>query len=50
MKGSDEIMNHTLFLGTFPGLTDAMIEREIEVIQNYACSAAATTREAAGVN
>jgi len=50
MKGSDEIMNHTLFLGTFPGLTDAMIEREIEVIQNYARSVAATTREAAGVN
>ena len=32
MKGSDEIMNRTLFLGTYPGLTEAMLEAEIDVI------------------
>ena len=35
LKGSDEIMNNTLFLGTYPGLTEEMIEREIEIIINY---------------
>ncbi|MFN6134365.1 MAG: lipopolysaccharide biosynthesis protein RfbH [Synechococcaceae cyanobacterium] len=50
MEGSDEIMNHTLFLGTFPGLTESMINREIEVIRDYVLSAAAPTHEAAGVN
>ena len=33
MEGSDEIMNTTLFLGTYPGLTEAMLAREIEVIR-----------------
>ena len=32
MDGSDEIMTSTLFLGTYPGLTTAMLEREIDVI------------------
>ena len=32
MVGSDEIMVTTLFLGTYPGLTPAMLAREIEVI------------------
>ena len=27
MAGSDEIMNSTLFLGTYPGLTDGMLRR-----------------------
>ena len=35
MDGSDEIMNSTLFLGTYPGLTEAMLAREIEVIRNF---------------
>jgi CDP-6-deoxy-D-xylo-4-hexulose-3-dehydrase len=35
MEGSDEIMNNTLFLGTYPGLTMAMIEFEIEVIKEF---------------
>ena len=35
MKGSDEIMGSTLFLGTYPGLTDAMLEHEIKVIRFY---------------
>jgi CDP-6-deoxy-D-xylo-4-hexulose-3-dehydrase len=34
MSGSDEIMNTTLFLGTFPGLTDTMVSREVSVINN----------------
>ena len=34
-KGSDEIMNNTLFLGTYPGLTKPMMDFEIKVINNY---------------
>jgi CDP-6-deoxy-D-xylo-4-hexulose-3-dehydrase len=34
MGGSDEIMSTTLFLGTYPGLTEAMLAREIEVVRN----------------
>jgi len=36
MIGSDEIMVNTLFLGTYPGLTDQMLKKEIEVIVEYA--------------
>ena len=32
MVGSDEIMASTLFLGTYPGLTEAMLTKEIQVI------------------
>jgi CDP-6-deoxy-D-xylo-4-hexulose-3-dehydrase len=35
MEGSDEIMNSTLFLGTYPGLTKEMLKAEIETIQNF---------------
>jgi CDP-6-deoxy-D-xylo-4-hexulose-3-dehydrase len=35
MAGSDTIMNSTLFLGTYPGLTKAMLDREIAVIVNF---------------
>ena len=35
MEGSDEIMNSTLFLGTYPGLTDQMLAREVEVILQF---------------
>jgi CDP-6-deoxy-D-xylo-4-hexulose-3-dehydrase len=35
MAGSDEIMVSTLFLGTYPGLTPAMLAREIEVIEAF---------------
>jgi len=48
MQGSDEIMNRTLFLGTFPGLTEAMINREIEVIIKFAQSASRTSSETCG--
>ena len=36
MTGSDEIMGSTLFLGTYPGLTQAMLDQEIEVIGAFA--------------
>ncbi len=34
-KNSDEIMNNTLFLGTYPGLTKSMMDFVIKVINNY---------------
>ena len=49
MQGSDEIMNHTLFLGTFPGLTEAMLNREIEVIKNFILTASAASPQTAEV-
>ena len=33
--GSDQIMNDTLFLGTYPGLTKPMLDFEIKVINNF---------------
>jgi CDP-6-deoxy-D-xylo-4-hexulose-3-dehydrase len=35
MIGSDQIMNSTLFLGTYPGLTSSMLEHEINVISSF---------------
>ena len=35
MEGSDEIMNNSLFLGTYPGLTDLMIKNVIKVICHF---------------
>jgi len=35
MEGSDEIMNTILFLGTYPGLTEAMLQNEVYVIRNF---------------
>jgi len=35
MKGSDAIMLRSLFLGTYPGLTDSMLSKEIEVISSF---------------
>jgi CDP-6-deoxy-D-xylo-4-hexulose-3-dehydrase len=35
MEGSDQIMTSTLFLGTYPGLTEAMLMQEIKVISNF---------------
>lgn len=35
MKNADIIMNNTLFLGTYPGLTKEMLDMEIETIQNF---------------
>ena len=35
MPGADEIMNRAIFLGTYPGLTQAMLDYEIEVIRAF---------------
>ena len=34
-SGSDKIMNDTLFLGTYPGLTKPMLDFEIKVINDF---------------
>jgi CDP-6-deoxy-D-xylo-4-hexulose-3-dehydrase len=36
LQGADEIMNRALFLGTYPGLTRAMLDYEIAVINGFA--------------
>ena len=36
--GSDKIMNDTLFIGTYPGLTDKMINKEIGIIAEFITS------------
>jgi CDP-6-deoxy-D-xylo-4-hexulose-3-dehydrase len=36
MQGADQIMATALFLGTYPGLTPAMLEHEIQVIRQFA--------------
>lgn len=38
LSGSDLIMNNTLFLGTYPGLTKDMLDHEIKVINNFVSS------------
>ncbi len=35
LSGADEIMNSALFLGTYPGLTQAMLDYEIAVIRTF---------------
>ena len=35
LSGSDQIMNDTLFLGTYPGLTTKMLKAEIDVIRSF---------------
>ena len=35
MVGSDQIMVNTLFLGTYPGLTEQMLSHEISVITSF---------------
>jgi CDP-6-deoxy-D-xylo-4-hexulose-3-dehydrase len=35
MAGSDQIMDSTLFLGTYPGLSEAMLAKEIQVIDSF---------------
>lgn len=35
LTGADEIMNTAIFLGTYPGLSKAMLEYEIETIRNF---------------
>ena len=38
LDGSDEIMASTLFLGTYPGLTISMLEKEVKIIADFASS------------
>lgn len=35
LTGADHIMHHTLFLGTYPGLTPEMLAYEIKVIRDF---------------
>jgi len=35
LEGADEIMHRALFLGTYPGLTQAMLDYEIDVIRQF---------------
>lgn len=43
MEGSDQIMESTLFLGTYPGLTDQMLAHEVKVITNFAMADTSST-------
>ncbi len=36
LPGADRIMNHTLFLGTYPGLSPEMIDFTVKVIRDFA--------------
>jgi CDP-6-deoxy-D-xylo-4-hexulose-3-dehydrase len=36
LTGADEIMNQAIFLGTYPGLTSAMLQYEIDTIRTFA--------------
>jgi CDP-6-deoxy-D-xylo-4-hexulose-3-dehydrase len=38
LPGADEIMNTALFLGTYPGLTPAQLDYEIETIRAFVAS------------
>jgi CDP-6-deoxy-D-xylo-4-hexulose-3-dehydrase len=40
LKGADRIMNQTMFLGTYPGLTKEMIAYMVKVIRDFADSKA----------
>lgn len=35
LSGSDQIMNRSIFLGTYPGLTDDMLNFEISIIKDF---------------
>ena len=39
LDGADRLMNQSLFLGTYPGLTDAMMDYEIGVIHQFVARA-----------
>jgi CDP-4-dehydro-6-deoxyglucose reductase, E1 len=42
MTGADEIIHPAIFLGTYPGLTPAMLAHEIAVIRDFVVSRAST--------
>jgi CDP-6-deoxy-D-xylo-4-hexulose-3-dehydrase len=35
LSGADQIMHSAIFLGTYPGLTRAMLDYEIDVIRTF---------------
>ena len=35
MSGADQLMNEAIFLGTYPGLTEEMVNREVAVIHKF---------------
>ena len=35
MCGADQLMNEAIFLGTYPGLTEEMVNREVAVIHKF---------------
>jgi len=35
MTGADQLMNEAIFLGTYPGLSEAMVDREVAVIRDF---------------
>ena len=41
LPGADRIMNHTIFLGTYPGLTKEQIDYMIRVIRDFVVDKAA---------
>lgn len=43
LPGADRIMKHTIFLGTYPGLTPEMIDYMVRVIRDFVASRAAAT-------
>jgi CDP-6-deoxy-D-xylo-4-hexulose-3-dehydrase len=38
LAGADRIMNEAVFIGTYPGLTPAMLEYMVQTIVNFARS------------
>ena len=42
LTGSDHMMNHTIFLGTYPGLTAEQIDYMVQVIRDFAADKAAS--------
>ena len=46
MTGADEIMNHTVFIGTYPGLTAEMLDYTVHCIRDFATRVTTTARKA----
>jgi len=44
MPGADAIMNTAIFLGTYPGLTPAMLDYEVETIHAFVRAQSGGTR------
>ena len=46
MTGADEIMNHTIFIGTYPGLTAEMLDYTVHCIRDFAGRVSTPVRRA----